>query len=179
MVAALTPLWLCCMNFLNHGGCFNPFVAVLYEFYKALWLLVCLLIVFTPFASMLGIWIFMYINVHVHVRTQFTYILYSYPDLVRIPFRFWHLYIHNISFLLKIFFNFLYMYMYLQLHVHTFTCTCIHTCIPTVTYMYMYFYTYIHTCTYMYIHVDTVTYMYKYTCTFYRSPVPDILIILT
>ena len=147
MVAALTPLWLCCMNFLNHGGCFNPFVAVLYEFYKALWLLVCLLIVFTPFASMLGIWIFMYINVHVHVRTQFTYILYSYPDLVRIPFRFWHLYIHNISFLLKIFFNFLYMYMYLQLHVlayihvylqlHTCTCTFIHT------------YIHVHTCTYM------------------------------
>ena len=36
----------------------KPFVAVFYEFYKPLWLLaccVCLLIVSTPFASMLGI----------------------------------------------------------------------------------------------------------------------------
>ena len=32
----------------------KPFVAVFYEFSKPLWLLVCFLIVSTPFASMLG-----------------------------------------------------------------------------------------------------------------------------
>ena len=52
----------------------KPFVDVFYEFSKPLWLLVCcvcLLIVFTPFACMLGTEMFMY-NVYVCIVEQVT-----------------------------------------------------------------------------------------------------------
>ena len=76
----------------------KPFVAVFYEFYKPLWLVVsvCLLIITTPFASMLGTWIFIYytcmcsvymysIHVHMYMYT-FTFSVASDSTAAYIPY---------------------------------------------------------------------------------------------